>query len=109
MTPRAWVTDRDHQLALVMGICDGVLLALTLAAGRLLDGQHVGLRLALAVAVSALVPGPLSSSSRGMPSSCASWCARGINSTCPPGVRSRVRAWEDGPSERPSVRPPSPA
>lgn len=48
---------RDQQLALVMGVCDGILLALTLLAGRLLDGAGADLGLAIRVAVAALASG----------------------------------------------------
>jgi VIT1/CCC1 family predicted Fe2+/Mn2+ transporter len=51
------VLRRDQQLALVMGVCDGILLALTLLAGRLLDGGGADLGLAIRVAVASLASG----------------------------------------------------
>jgi VIT1/CCC1 family predicted Fe2+/Mn2+ transporter len=53
----AWLTRRERQLALVMGVSDGILLALTLTAGRLVDGQTVGLRLAVGVGLGSFVSG----------------------------------------------------
>jgi len=49
---------RKHLLPLVLGLSDGVLTALTLAAGRLLDvHSHIGIGMAVRIAVSALATG----------------------------------------------------
>jgi predicted membrane protein (TIGR00267 family) len=49
---------RKHLLPLVLGLSDGVLTALTLGAGRLLDVRsHIGMGMALRIAVTALATG----------------------------------------------------
>jgi VIT1/CCC1 family predicted Fe2+/Mn2+ transporter len=53
----AWGRGGKYQLALVMGVCDGILLALTLMAGRLLGGDGGERGLALRVAVAAFASG----------------------------------------------------
>jgi VIT1/CCC1 family predicted Fe2+/Mn2+ transporter len=53
-----WIFQRDRSLPLVTGLCDGILTALTLAAGRMLDpAQPMTLGLALRVAAGALASG----------------------------------------------------
>jgi predicted membrane protein (TIGR00267 family) len=50
--------QRKQLLPLVLGLSDGVLTALTLAAGRLLDVRsHIGIGMALRIAVTALATG----------------------------------------------------
>jgi predicted membrane protein (TIGR00267 family) len=57
-TPIDWIFRRDRCLPLVAGLCDGILTALTLAAGRMLDASHpMTLGTALRVAVGAFASG----------------------------------------------------
>lgn len=57
MKPLLWLLDAKHRFDLVAGLCDGILTALTLAAGRLLDSQaamrpDLALRVAIAAGAS---------------------------------------------------------
>ena len=53
-----WLSQSDHRLDLVAGLCDGILSALILTAGRLLSaGESVTLGLALRVAAAGTVTG----------------------------------------------------
>jgi predicted membrane protein (TIGR00267 family) len=55
MSETSWRLRRDHLLPLVLGLSDGVLTALTLAAGSLVDSlRHMTFGLALRIAISAL-------------------------------------------------------
>jgi len=50
--------QHKHLLPVVLGLCDGILTALTLAAGSLLDARRqIGIGMALRIAVSALATG----------------------------------------------------
>ena len=54
----AWLSQTEHRLDLVAGLCDGILTALILAAGKLLNGgECVSLGLALRVAAAATLTG----------------------------------------------------
>lgn len=55
LSPRASQTVKRHLFPLVIGIADGILTALTLAAGRLLSAERLGGGLALRIAVAAAV------------------------------------------------------
>jgi len=55
MSKMRWLWNHEHRLAIVMGIVDGILTAMVLAAGRLLGrGAPVNLEVALRVAAGAL-------------------------------------------------------
>jgi len=54
----AWLSQTEHRLDLVAGLCDGILTALILAAGKLLTGgDSVTVSLALRVAAAATLTG----------------------------------------------------
>ena len=54
----AWLSQSDHRLDLVAGVCDGILTALILTAGRLLSAsESVSVRLALRVAAAGTLTG----------------------------------------------------
>ena len=54
MSPWGWLVRPKHRLDLVAGLCDGILTALTLASGRLLNAAvPMDLSLALRVATAA--------------------------------------------------------
>jgi VIT1/CCC1 family predicted Fe2+/Mn2+ transporter len=58
MSGAAWLFQREHAFALVMGMSDGILTALTLAAGSVLgSGQPLGTGLALRIAAASAVSG----------------------------------------------------
>lgn len=58
MRPVAWLTGPQHRLDLVAGWCDGILTALTLASGKLLEANiPIDFSLALRVATAAAVSG----------------------------------------------------
>jgi predicted membrane protein (TIGR00267 family) len=54
----AWLSQTEHRLDLVAGLCDGILTALILAAGKLLNGgESVNVGLAMRVALAATLTG----------------------------------------------------
>jgi len=54
----SWLSQTEHRLDLVAGLCDGILTALILAAGKLLNrGDSVSVSLALRVAAAATLTG----------------------------------------------------
>ncbi len=58
MNPLGWLVRPNHRLDLVAGLCDGILTALTLASGRLLNTDApMDVSLALRVATAAAVSG----------------------------------------------------
>jgi predicted membrane protein (TIGR00267 family) len=58
MNPLGWLLKPQHRLDLVAGLCDGILTALTLAAGKLLSANDpISIGLALRVATAAAVSG----------------------------------------------------
>jgi predicted membrane protein (TIGR00267 family) len=58
MRTSAWLSQSENRLDLVAGLCDGILTALILSAGKLLDaGESVSLGLALRVATVATLTG----------------------------------------------------
>jgi VIT1/CCC1 family predicted Fe2+/Mn2+ transporter len=52
-----WLSKRERRLSCVAGLCDGILSALTLAAGPLLGGRAMSISLAFRVAFGALAAG----------------------------------------------------
>jgi hypothetical protein len=58
MKPVGWLLGPKHRLDLVAGLCDGVLTALTLASGKLLNtNEPIDYSLALRVAAAAALTG----------------------------------------------------
>ncbi len=58
MRPLAWLFKREHAFALVVGVCDGILTALTLAAGSVLgSGLPLSIQLALRIAAASCLSG----------------------------------------------------
>jgi predicted membrane protein (TIGR00267 family) len=52
-----WLSKRERRVSCVAGLCDGILSALTLAAGPLLGGRVMSVNLAFRVAFAALAAG----------------------------------------------------
>jgi len=58
MRAPAWLFRREHVFPLVVGVCDGILTALTLAAGRVIESQApLGMSLALRIAAASSLSG----------------------------------------------------
>jgi predicted membrane protein (TIGR00267 family) len=57
MNVYAWLFQRSHLFALVIGLTDGILTALTLISGRLLAGPYISFSLALRIATGSALSG----------------------------------------------------
>jgi predicted membrane protein (TIGR00267 family) len=54
----SWILNRQNRFDLIAGLCDGVLTALTLAAGKLIDSDSLlTVGLSIRVAIAAAIPG----------------------------------------------------
>jgi len=54
MKPLRWIVNRQNRFDLIAGFCDGILTALTLAAGKLIDGSPLPADLSFRVAAAAI-------------------------------------------------------